>query len=77
MNVCGVAEQQKGGAWSFKDCDGFTLFQIYLGPDGAEAGRRYAELAREWGITPLQLALAWAPSRSVLQQLQSFIQTLT
>ena len=37
MNVCGVAEQQKGGAWSFKDCDGFTLFQIYLGPDGAEA----------------------------------------
>ena len=37
MNVCGVDAQQKGGAWSFKDCDGFTLFQIYLGPDGAEA----------------------------------------
>ena len=37
MNVCGVDAQQKGGAWSFKDCDGLTLFQIYLGPDGAEA----------------------------------------
>ena len=37
MNVCGVDAQQKGGGWSFKDCDGLTLFQIYLGPDGAEA----------------------------------------
>ena len=36
----------------------------YLGPVGLDAVKEYVSLAEEWGLTPLELALAWCRDRS-------------
>lgn len=55
------AERSDPSQWRMNRAPDFQPRYAY--PLGAEAGRRYAKLAREWGITPLQLALAWARDR--------------
>uniref|UniRef100_A0A7R9TV05 NADP-dependent oxidoreductase domain-containing protein n=1 Tax=Prasinoderma coloniale TaxID=156133 RepID=A0A7R9TV05_9VIRI len=44
--------------WRHNKCKDFQPRYFY--PLAVEAGRAYAKLAAEWGLTPLQLALAWA-----------------
>lgn len=35
----------------------------YNGPAAAEATKEYAALAREWGLTPTEMAIAWVRDR--------------
>jgi len=41
----------------------FTRFTRYEGPEAESAARQYVQLAREHGLSPAQMALAWVNSR--------------
>jgi len=41
----------------------FTRFTRYDGPEAESAARQYVELARDHGLVPAQMALAWVNSR--------------